>query len=82
MQRTSLYFLIIAVVAFFAADISISTLDPWLELKKMGLGMLTPDFFSLPGFGQALFNTISFALYPLHSRDFLGLHIHADRRTQ
>ncbi len=62
MLRTSLAYFCIAVVAVFAADISISTLDPWLELKKLGLGFLTPDFFSLPEFGEALRNTVSFAL--------------------
>lgn len=72
MLRTSLSFLVIAVIAFFAADISISTLDPWVELKKMGLGMLTPDFFSLPEFGRALFNTISFALLGLVLAVILG----------
>ena len=62
MLRTSIYFLVIAVVSCFAADISISTLEPWLELKKIGLGMLSPDLFSLSEFGSALFNTVSFAL--------------------
>lgn len=62
MLRTSLLFLLIAGAAFLAADISITTFDPWLELKRMGLGLVTPDFFSLPGFARALFNTISFAL--------------------
>ena len=62
MLRTSIYFLVIAIAAFLAADISIFTLDPWLELKRVGLGMLTPDFFSLPEFDRALFNTVSFAL--------------------
>lgn len=62
MLRTSLYFLLIAVLAVVAADISISTLDPWLELKKLGLGLVTPDFFSLPEFWESLVNTVSFAL--------------------
>jgi len=62
MLRTSLVFILIAGAALVAADISIITFDPWLELKRMAYGMATPDFFSLPGFGRALFNTISFAL--------------------
>ncbi len=62
MLRTSLYFLLIAGVALFAADISVTTLEPWGELKRLGMGLVTPDFFSLPEFGRALFNTVSFAL--------------------
>lgn len=62
MLRTSLSFLFIALLALIAADISVSTLDPWLELRRIGVGLVTPDFFSLPEFGEALFHTVSFAL--------------------
>lgn len=62
MLRTSLFFVLIAGAALLAADISITTYDPWFELGRMALGLVTPDFFSLPDFGRALFNTISFAL--------------------
>ncbi|SHO42582.1 PhnE/PtxC family ABC transporter permease [Desulfopila aestuarii] len=62
MLRTSLWFVFIAVGALFVANISITTLEPWGELQKLGLGLLTPDFLSLPGFWQALINTVSFAL--------------------
>jgi phosphonate transport system permease protein len=62
MLRTSLSFLLIAIIACLAADINVTTLDPWLELERFGRGLLRPDFFSLPGFGRALFNTVSFAL--------------------
>jgi len=72
MLRTSLFFVLIAGVAFIAADISISTFDPWYELKQLGIGLLTPDFFSLPGFGRALFNTVSFALIGLSGAVFFG----------
>ncbi len=62
MLRTSLVFVLIAGAAVIAADISITTFDPWLELRRIAVGMATPDFFSLPELGRALFNTISFAL--------------------
>ena len=62
MLRTSLFFVFIAGASFLAADISITTFDPWFELQRMAIGLVTPDFLSLPGFGRALFNTISFAL--------------------
>lgn len=72
MLRTSLYFLLIAGVALFGADISISTFDPWLELQKLGLGLLTPDFFSLPEFWSALVNTVSFALIGIVGAVIMG----------
>ncbi|MDJ0623533.1 MAG: hypothetical protein QNJ17_11245 [Desulfocapsaceae bacterium] len=72
MLRTSLYFLAIACAAFFLADISVTTLDPWQEFARMGRGLLTPDFFNLPDFGQALFNTVSFALVGLTIAVVLG----------
>lgn len=62
MLRTSLFFVLIAVAALIGTDISVSTLDPWQELQRMGLGLIRPDFFSLPGFLTAMGNTISFAL--------------------
>ncbi len=62
MLRTSLYFLCIALLALWVADISVTTLDPWFELKKIGFGFVTPDFLYLPKFGGALLNTVSFAL--------------------
>lgn len=62
MLRTSLYFLFIALAALCAADISVTTQEPWRELTRLGLGLITPDFFSLPGLAQALVNTVSFAL--------------------
>ena len=61
-ESFSLFFILIAGAALLAADISITTYDPWFELERMALGLVTPDFFSLPDFGRALFNTISFAL--------------------
>lgn len=38
----------------------------------MGRGLLTPDFFSLSGFGRALFNTVSFALVGITIAVLLG----------
>lgn len=62
MLRTSLYFTALAVAALLLSDISISTLNPWQELGRMGWGMLTPDFRLNSDLFQALFNTVSFAL--------------------
>jgi phosphonate transport system permease protein len=62
MLGVSVLFLVVALAAIPAADISLSTLDPWLECKRMLVGLLTPDFSSLPLFFTPLLNTISFAL--------------------
>ena len=72
MLRTSLFFVLIGGLAFLAADISITTFDPWFELQRMAVGLATPDFFSLPGFGRALFNTISFALIGISAAIVVG----------
>ncbi|WP_419175916.1 PhnE/PtxC family ABC transporter permease [Desulfosediminicola sp.] len=72
MVRISLSFIFIALLALIAADISISTLDPWGELGKIGVGLLTPDLLSLSDFGSAILNTISFALLGISIAVVLG----------
>ena len=62
MLRTSLCFVVIAVVALFLADLELITLSPWTELSRMAVGALTPDFVALWGFKTALLNTVVFAL--------------------
>ncbi len=47
MLRTSLYFTALACAALLLSDISISTLNPWQELGRMGWGMLTPFSISI-----------------------------------
>lgn len=72
MQRTSILFCLVAAVAWVFADISVSTLDPWQELGQMARGLMAPDFFSLPGLGRALVNTLSFALIGMTAAVALG----------
>ncbi|MBT6147164.1 MAG: ABC transporter permease, partial [Gemmatimonadetes bacterium] len=61
MLRTSLAFVAIALVCMGVADLEISTLEPWEELRRIGIGFLTPDGRSLFSAGDALLNTITFA---------------------
>lgn len=61
MLKTSLFFLLIAILCIFAADIEITTLNPWHELNLMLAGAATPDFYSLYEFRAAILNTITFA---------------------
>ncbi len=62
MLRTSLTFVVIALLALSLADLDISTLDPWTELGRMAVGALTPDALALWSFKSALLNTVVFAL--------------------
>lgn len=62
MLRTSLLLVALALLCLPWADFSVSTLDPWQELGRLGWGLLTP---ALPQSGvllTALANTLAFAL--------------------
>ncbi len=41
--RVSVLFLVAAVACFFVADIAVTALNPWADLKRLGWGILTPD---------------------------------------
>jgi len=61
-MRTSLGFFALAVVCLFFSDISISTQEPWVELERMLIGAVTPDFSPFSAIAHALIQTIAFAL--------------------
>ena len=61
MLKTSLYFVVIALVALLFSDLEISTQNPWIELSYMAWGAVTPDFSAIWEFRSALFNTLVFA---------------------
>jgi phosphonate transport system permease protein len=42
--RTSLGFLLVAIILGLFGDFEITTVDPWIEIKRMVLGSITPDF--------------------------------------
>jgi len=63
MLKSSLIFFSIALFALLAADLEISTLDPWTELGRIAYGALTPDFQSVLQIPQALLNTVLFAFW-------------------
>ncbi len=62
LRRTSLWFVCIAAICALFADLDIIGSDPWLELGRIGLGLVTPDFFAIESLWQTLFNTLAFAL--------------------
>ena len=67
--KTTLGLWVIAFVCFYLSDTEIISLDPWSELKRMGLGLVSPDFFATEYLLEALWQTVSFALLGV----FVGL---------
>ncbi|NBC46947.1 MAG: ABC transporter permease, partial [Gammaproteobacteria bacterium] len=62
MLRISLIFAAIAIACLGFADLEITTVDPWGEMARLWLGLLTPDFFATEQLWEALLNTLAFAL--------------------
>ncbi|MCW8885132.1 MAG: ABC transporter permease [Motiliproteus sp.] len=62
MKRTSLWFLLIAALCLLLADLEVIRADPWMELGRIGLGLITPNFFATEALLDALLNTLAFAL--------------------
>jgi len=62
MVRTSLLFLAIALGCLAFADLEVTTVNPWQEMGRLGLGLLTPDFFATDRLLESLLNTLAFAL--------------------
>lgn len=62
MVRTSLLFILLAVLCLPWADVSITTREPWQELGRLGWGLLTPAIPSARVLLEALAGTLSFAL--------------------
>jgi len=59
--RISLIFTAIALVGLVFADIAITAANPWKDLGRFFLGVITPDFFSTEGLATALLRTVAFA---------------------
>ncbi len=60
--RTGLAFFIIALVCLGFADLAVTTVDPWREMGRLALGIVTPDFFATEQIGSALLYTLAFAI--------------------
>ncbi|WP_027329400.1 PhnE/PtxC family ABC transporter permease [Marinimicrobium agarilyticum] len=58
---TSLWFVALAVVCAFFADLTISAHDPWGELARLFSGLLTPDLTRTDYLAEALVRTLAFA---------------------
>jgi phosphonate transport system permease protein len=60
--NTSLGFVGLALVCLLFADLEITTQSPWIEMGRMALGVITPNFFDIGRLLEALLQTIAFAL--------------------
>ena len=60
--KVSFGFVAVALLCLTIADLEIITLDPWTEMQRMLVGMLSPDFFAIADLGHVLLQTIAFAL--------------------
>ncbi|MDZ7828875.1 MAG: ABC transporter permease [Halofilum sp. (in: g-proteobacteria)] len=60
--RTSLGFVAVAIICLCFADLEISAVNPWSELGRLALGLVTPDFTAVDEIGTALLRTVAFAL--------------------
>ncbi len=71
-RRTSVLFLAIAAACVAIADIEVSTLDPWGEMGRLAVGLLTPDFTATDGLVESLLHTVAFALLGVALGNVLG----------
>lgn len=72
-RLTSIAFIAIAAACFAAADTQISTLDPWTEMGRLALGIITPDFTATDRILEALMYTVAFAVLGVVLGNTLGL---------
>ncbi|MDX1755047.1 MAG: ABC transporter permease [Marinobacter sp.] len=70
--RVSLLFLALALVALVFSDVSITASNPWRDLGRFFLGVLTPDFFSYEGLATAVVRTLAFAFVGVGLGSLLG----------
>jgi phosphonate transport system permease protein len=71
-RLVSIGFIAIAAACFALADIEISTLDPWTEMGRLALGVVTPDFSATERLAEAMLYTVAFALLGVFFGNVLG----------
>ena len=70
--KISWLFVFIACISLFFADIEITTLEPWAELKKLFLAMFSSHWLNTLDIGKALLQTISFAILGVAGGSVIG----------
>ena len=61
-MRTSLWFVLLALVCLCFADLEITAVDPWPSMWRLAVGLATPDFSATDRLVQAVLHTIAFAV--------------------
>jgi len=72
MRMATVAFVGIAAACFAVADIEISTLDPWTEMGRLALGVVTPDFSATDRLFESLLHTVAFAVLGVVAGNVLG----------
>ena len=70
--KVTFLFLLVGIISFIFADFSISTQEPFLELKKFSLAIFQMDFSQISSLIPALLNTISIALVAMFFATVFG----------
>ncbi len=70
--RVSLVFVGIALACLFVADLEVIALDPWHDMGRLFLGLLSPDLFATERLGEAVVHTVAFALLGVAMGSALG----------
>lgn len=70
--KLSLFLVILAVLSFILGDFQLSTLNPWLEFKRMAQGLLAPRLLPVQVLFYALLQTIAYAVLAVAVASALG----------
>jgi len=70
--RTSLAFLGVALLCLAFADLAVSTVHPWIELGRLVLGIVTPDFLATENLLMAMAYTFAFAMLGVAFGNVIG----------
>ncbi|MEC8103599.1 MAG: hypothetical protein VX133_07650, partial [Pseudomonadota bacterium] len=73
LRTLSLWFALVAIIALFFADIFLYQPDPWIELSRIGTGMVTPYWPDISELAISALHTISFALLGVAVSTCLGV---------
>ncbi len=60
--KVSWFFVLVALISLLFADIEIISLEPWQELKRLFLGLFSPDWSNPLEIGEAFLQTLAFAI--------------------
>ena len=70
--KVSWLFIFIAALSLLFADIEVISLEPWLELKRLFQGLLSPDWSNSSEIIDAFLQTLAFAILGVAGGSFFG----------